>query len=1273
MRNAIHLMKRMLLWALVLCLLLTGGPLPVMTTTALAESTPTDGMVRVFLSSLGNPATLNLTLVGSYSLDGTTSTAIASGSQLTVNFNAATGALTLTRNGITNNMGAGFMLRRHDTTGDNGVRISQARTNNLYPGSLEFRVAASSSGYKLYTIAHVYIEEYLYGVLPYEMGSSAPLESLKAQCVSARTYTLRAMESRTANIYDVVDTTNDQVYNGTPSGSERCKQAVDETRGLVLKHGAGFAATYYTASNGGQVDAVSNVWGSAEYDYVRVKDDPFDYANKDAQVRSFGVVKNGAQSSQALAQLLVNKAKSVFGATNVSILSVDNVLPHTPRYPIPSRLYTKLSFDVTASCDGVTKVGTLTFDIFSELEGALNMSINSSNNEMWSVVNNSVGYTVQARRFGHGTGMSQRGAMLMGEMGYTFDQILAFYFEGGTLAGYAFVKTIMSPLISGASSEIATTMQPVDASACATGTAIVTLSSHQAELALRMGASAGADVIMGIPHGAVVTVHAVEGDWRLVSFGEMSGYVHKDALAVSGKADGKTVSLPTLEAYGVVNNGSYLNLRTGAGTDYNVAAEIPTGTVLPLLDVNGDWAYTQYGCETGYVSMDYITRTERYTGPAGDGDHAGAQVTAAGGTKLYATATLGGYSPLTLPEGVIVKVKYTDGSWAEVYYAGVTGFVPVAALRFNTVSVEEIKDQPTGNEQYAIVASDANSLNMRDAASMAGNVMMEIPRGETVIVTSEHGEWYGVRYRGMNGYCMAKYLSVGMSGEDDGAAETLLARVTTESGSLNLRKSASKNASIMTTIPRNTVIPVLNRGLTWSQVTYNGKTGYVMNEYLTFGVTDDTQGGTTTPPPSTPPTTPPVTDDTQLPSKAKVTTASGSLNLRKRASSGADILARIPQYTVIDVLDIEGTWTKVTYKGETGYVMSAFLTYLAEGEGDTTPPPTDAPVTQTQYARVTTASGSLNLRKRASTSAGLISRIPQNEVIPVVEKLGTWTKVTYNGDTGYVMTTFLTFIENSDAIPPEEDTTPPADGDINATLMAQVTTEKGSLNLRKRPSSSASILTTIPQYAYIQVLERGDSWSKVTFDGYTGYVMSSFLTFVSGSVTPGTPVQPDDQVETPWARVTTESGSLNLRSRGSSSAKILDTIPRHTIISVLEKGAVWSQVSYDGQTGYVKNSFLTFLHTHPDQGNAGGGTTVTPSAPNDMRDPTLTVLPSPVTAQALPASASIQLKAGCSEQADDLATILRGEYVVVSARGESWSRIEYEGVQGYLPTANLGF
>ncbi|MBQ1946451.1 MAG: SH3 domain-containing protein [Clostridia bacterium] len=1269
MRAVYRIIKKMSVMTLALCLLVTAVCAPVKVQAENLQvmtlsGDVADGMVRVFLSSLGNPSQLNLTVNGSYSFDCSTATAISRGSKLTVNFDAASGKLTLTHGGSTKDMGDGFTLYRHESDGENGIRISQARTNNIYPGDIQFVVKKTSSAYKLYTIAHVFIEEYLYGVLPYEMGSSAPLEALKAQCVSARTYTVRAMQGASSNIYDVVDTTNDQVYNGTPSGSDRCKQAVDATRGLIAMNGTAFAATYYTASNGGQIESVSNIWGSSSYDYVRVKDDPFDLNNANSQVRTLRVSKSGTQSNQSLNALLVAKAKTVFGGSNVTITAVHAVTPHTPRYAIPSRLYTKIDFDVTVSCDGASKRGTLTFDIFSELESSLAMSINGDNNEMWNVTETATEFVIRSRRFGHGTGLSQRGAMKMGELGYTYDEILAFYFEGCTLKQQTFYWTIGDQL-EASGDRYSYRVEPVKIADVSSAYGIVYLQHMEAEAALRMAASAGADVIMGIPHGAVVRVHAAKDGYYLVSYGEASGYVHQNVLSVSGKTDGKAQTIPTLESYGTVNNEDYLNLRAGAGTNYDILAQIPAGTVLPLFDINGEWAYTQYGRESGYVSMDYVTKNDRYKGDADDGDACGAEVIASGGVKMRTTASTNAYSPMNVPEGVIVKVKYNDGSWSEVYYAGVTGFVPTSALKMNNISVEEVKDTPGSGEQYAQVSSESTSLNMRTAANLSSTVMMEIPRGAMVIVTKESGDWCAVRYRGMNGYCMTKYLTLGITGDKEPAEDVLTARVTTESGSLNLRKSASKSAKILTTIPRNTVITVIERGKTWSEVKYNGKTGFVMNEFLTFGDSEEL--------PDSGSSTKPGTDSTTKYSKAKVTTASGSLNLRKKASSSATILTTIPRHTVIDVLDIDGTWTKVTYNGKTGYVKSTFLTYLDDTadtpsvpDTPTTPPAEDK---DPAYARVTTESGSLNLRKKASSSANILTTIPRHEVIEVISRDGKWTKVTYNGKTGYVMSSFLTFLDEAPEEKPEED----EKEEESTAQMAQVTTKKGSLNLRKRASSSSSILTTVPQYAYIQVISRDGSWTKVTYNGYTGYVMTSFLTFVKGDVTPGVPDAPSDEGETPWARVTTEQGSLNLRAKGSSGAKILDTIPRHEIIPVLEKGSVWSKVEYDGTTGYVKNSFLTFLSKHPNAGKEEEKEDTSATVnPNEALDDTLIDLNDPKAVKALPAGASTKMYKGCSEKADVLATILRGEYVVLLSQGEDWSRVEYEGKMGYLPTELLG-
>ncbi|HPF88790.1 MAG TPA: SpoIID/LytB domain-containing protein, partial [Candidatus Limiplasma sp.] len=426
---------------------------------ALSSSNPTlDGMVRVYLSSLGSPTSLTLTVSGSYSLSNGTS--LTNGESLSVSFNSSTGAITLGRSGAAYSMGSTFTLRRHSTTGSNGIKISEARKpGNLYPGDIQFKaVSQSSGGYKLYTIAYIYIEDYLYGVVPYEMGSSAPIEALKAQAVAARTYTVRMMSARSSWAYDVVDTTGDQTYNGTPTTETNCNTAVDATKGIVLKYGSAYTATYYSSSNGGQTESIYNAWGTSGYSYLGVKDDPFDYSNPYSIVKKTTVYSdaNNASNNASLLSLLKTKVVSALSSAgynasiyNTTIKTIVDISADTPMYSSPSKLYTKMDFTLSvgtynASNVYVSVTQTVTCDIFNELESLLGMSIQSSNNELWSVVDTSSGFEIQARRYGHGIGMSQRGAMYMGQLGYTYDEILGFYYPGSSRVGCTFTNTILA-------------------------------------------------------------------------------------------------------------------------------------------------------------------------------------------------------------------------------------------------------------------------------------------------------------------------------------------------------------------------------------------------------------------------------------------------------------------------------------------------------------------------------------------------------------------------------------------------------------------------------------------------------------------------------------------------------------------------------------------------------------------------------------------------------------------------------------------------------------
>ena len=539
------------------------------------SGTTVSGTVRVYLSSIASNTSVDVTVDGSYSIGGDASRAIPRGARLTVQNSG--GTLLLTLNGQTQTMGSRFRLRRHQTSGNNGVYIAQARKpQSLYPGDIEF----IAKGGNVQIVVHVYMEDYMRGVLPYEMDNSFPLEALKAQAVAARTYALKKMSAQAAT-YDVVDTTSDQVYNGTPSGNERCVQAVQETSGIVGTVNGEYMASYYTASNGGQTESVGNAWGSGSYAYLQVKDDPYDLANGASIAKSVTFYHNGTTSVSALTQLLRTEAAARIGAYDVTIASIDGVRVHTPKYAEPSRVFTKVDVDMTLSGYGSV---TVTLDYFNQVEGLCSMSINVLKNETLDVTATQNGFKLTARRFGHGVGMSQRGAQQMANEGFTYDQILDFYYPGITRTRYTMTRTLL-PSMDGTQG---TPDEPVSDAK----TAVVTLVNPLDSLNLREQASTSSAILAQMPHGTQVTLLEYGSAWSRVQYGTLSGYVKNEFLSITEDEVTQTPEDTQTRGTAVValsDESQTLNLRAAPTTGSAILARLRHGTTLTVLERYESW------------------------------------------------------------------------------------------------------------------------------------------------------------------------------------------------------------------------------------------------------------------------------------------------------------------------------------------------------------------------------------------------------------------------------------------------------------------------------------------------------------------------------------------------------------------------------------------------------------------------------------------------------------------------------------------------------------
>lgn len=460
MRRATHV-KRLSACILTMTLLIAAFATPLC---GRAEQ----NVLRVLLTRLNLTDQITLSLDGSYTVG---ELAFQRGAKLILS--CRTGTLMIYYEGMAWDAGKEALLVRHALTDDreNGLRINGGY--ELYAGDLQIVYAGS----RLNAILHIPVEEYLLGVVPYEMSDAFPIEALKAQAVAARTYALRKAGSDGS--YDLVDNTNDQVYRGYVKENRNAFRAVRETEGICGFYHKALANCYYTASNGGQVEIPENVWGKGDGDYITMHEDPYDVENPESQVKRAAVEKHPAdgllvnQPFTESVKLLLSEPLESKGYTgdveDIRILAVEQMEMREPKGGERSLVNTVLHMTLrlearrvpsqamtddeemsifqaekpsatpqpapTVLPQGafVTVPDPLEIDIpvFTCVEPLLGLSINASANEIITVEEREDAFVLASRRYGHGVGMSQRGAQWMAsKYNWTYDQILRFYYPG---------------------------------------------------------------------------------------------------------------------------------------------------------------------------------------------------------------------------------------------------------------------------------------------------------------------------------------------------------------------------------------------------------------------------------------------------------------------------------------------------------------------------------------------------------------------------------------------------------------------------------------------------------------------------------------------------------------------------------------------------------------------------------------------------------------------------------------------------------------------------
>ena len=339
---------------------------------------------------------------------------------------------------------ASFSL--HDVT--IGVNFHwERKETQVFLGTLRLVVESD----KITAINQLPVERYLASVISSEMKATAGVELLKAHAVISRSWLLAQMRRREEagqrkdgffsfvkkddelirwydredhTIFDVCADDHCQRYQGiTKQTSPAVEQALQATRGQILCYGDEICDARFSKCCGGVTEEFQYCWEDTPKPYLVSVEDPFCNTNDKAVLEQ--VLNDYDQetndfyrwtveySTEKLSQLVSEKLKEDFG-------TITDLIP--------------LERGKSGRIWKLKIVGTKkTFTIGKELEIRRALSESHLYSSAFDVEKTETGFRLHGRGWGHGVGLCQIGAAVMGQQGYKYDEILLHYYRGAEI------------------------------------------------------------------------------------------------------------------------------------------------------------------------------------------------------------------------------------------------------------------------------------------------------------------------------------------------------------------------------------------------------------------------------------------------------------------------------------------------------------------------------------------------------------------------------------------------------------------------------------------------------------------------------------------------------------------------------------------------------------------------------------------------------------------------------------------------------------------------
>ena len=340
----------------------------------------------------------------------------------------------------------------------------------------------------------------------------------------------------------------------------------------------------------------------------------------------------------------------------------------------------------------------------------------------------------------------------------------------------------------------------------------------------------------------------------------------------------------------VINVSTNLRIRKSPSTSSDVIGYLTNGEIFNIDGKEGSWYKINANGKVGYIHGDYVKEVSGNSNSSSNnsGSNSNLDTSLAGkkGTVVNVSTSLRvRQSPSTsssvvgsLRGGQTFEIKGKSGSWYYINANGLTGYIHGYYVQVGENSSNN-GGQSSGNNGQSSennsgmdtslagktgkVVNVSTSLRIRQSPSTSSSVVGSLSAGQTFKINGKNGAWYNIDAQGTKGHVHGDYVQVlsgnegsnsGSNNNQSGSENNNLdesyngkaGKVVNVTTNLRLRSQPSTSSSVLAYLLPNERFTLQGKTSSgWFKVNYNGKIGYLHEDYVKIVSSDEGANGNT--------------------------------------------------------------------------------------------------------------------------------------------------------------------------------------------------------------------------------------------------------------------------------------------------------------------------------------------------------------------------------------------------------------------------------------------